>query len=64
METNPTPIVIVSGSQSTREVVTSFDAMDAGALAMLRRPSGIGDENHEATALDMVNASTTSSRTR
>ncbi|MEO9061578.1 MAG: chemotaxis-specific protein-glutamate methyltransferase CheB [Nitrosospira sp.] len=54
METNPTPIVIVSGSQSAQEVVTSFDAMDAGALAMLRRPGGIGDANHEATALDMV----------
>lgn len=54
METNPTPIVIVSGSESTREVWTSFDAMDAGALAVLRRPAGVGDANHAATALDMV----------
>jgi two-component system chemotaxis response regulator CheB len=54
METNPTPIVIVSGSESTQEVETTFDAMDAGALAVLRRPAGIGHADHQATARDMV----------
>jgi two-component system, chemotaxis family, protein-glutamate methylesterase/glutaminase len=54
METNPTPIVIVSGSESTQEVATTFDAMDAGALAVLRRPAGIGHADHQATARDMV----------
>ena len=54
METNPTPIVIVSGSESTQEVATTFDAMDAGALAVLRRPAGIGHTDHQATARDMV----------
>ena len=54
METNPTPIVIVSGSESTQEVATTFDAMDAGALAVLRRPAGIGHVDHQATARDMV----------
>lgn len=54
METSPTPIVIVSGSENTWEVVTTFDAVDAGALAMLRRPAGIGHPEHEATARELV----------
>lgn len=54
METNPTPIVIVSGSENAKEVVTTFDAMEAGALAMLRRPAGLGHPDHEATARELV----------
>jgi len=54
METDPTPIIIVSGSENSREVVTTFDAMEAGALAVLRRPAGIGHPEHEATARELV----------
>ena len=54
METNPTPIVIVSGSGNTHEVATTFDAMNAGALAVLRRPAGIGHMDHQAMARNMV----------
>jgi two-component system chemotaxis response regulator CheB len=54
METEPTPIVIVSGSTDPKEVVTTFDAMEAGALAVLRRPAGIGHPEHEATAGELV----------
>ncbi|BCT69022.1 chemotaxis-specific protein-glutamate methyltransferase CheB [Nitrosospira sp. NRS527] len=54
METQPTPIVIVSGSTDPTEVVTTFDAIDAGALAVLRRPAGIGNPDHEATARDLI----------
>ena len=54
METEPTPIVIVSGSTDPKEVATTFDAMDAGALAVLRRPAGIGHPEHEATAGELV----------
>jgi two-component system, chemotaxis family, protein-glutamate methylesterase/glutaminase len=53
METQPIPIVIVSGSTDP-EVATTFDAIDAGALAVLRRPAGIGHPDHEATARDMI----------
>ena len=53
METDPTPIVIVSGSTDPREMRTTFDAMEAGALAVLRRPAGIGHPDHEATARDL-----------
>lgn len=54
METDPTPIVIVSGSDNTQEVVTTFDAMEAGALAVLRRPNGPGHPDHEAMARELV----------
>lgn len=54
METYPTPIVIVSGIWDTREVETSFRAMEAGALAGVQRPTGIGHPDHEATARELI----------
>lgn len=54
METDPTPIVIVSGSTDPRELATTFDAMEAGALAVLLRPTGIGHPDHEATVLNLL----------
>lgn len=54
MQMIPTPIVIVSGSESIHEAVTTFDAMEAGALAVLDRPSGIGHPHYHVTARDMV----------
>lgn len=54
METDPTPIVIVSGSTDPHENAMTFRAMEAGALAVLRRPAGIGHPEHEATAGELV----------
>ena len=54
METDPRPIVIVSGSHDPGEMMTTFAAMEAGALAMLPRPAGIGHADHEATARELV----------
>src|SRR3972149_4276895 len=54
METYPTPIVIVSGSTDPREVATTFRAIEAGAVAVLPRPAGIGHRDHEATAGELV----------
>ena len=54
METAPVPIVIVSGSWNTAEVATTFRAMEAGAVAVLPRPQGIGHAEHEATAKELV----------
>ncbi len=54
METHPTPIVVVSGSADPRELATTFQAMEAGALAVLRRPAGLGHPDHEATAGELV----------
>ena len=54
METHPTPVVIVSGSSNSREVATTFHAMEAGAVAFVERPRGIGHPDHEATAKELV----------
>ncbi|OGA15018.1 MAG: chemotaxis response regulator protein-glutamate methylesterase [Betaproteobacteria bacterium RIFCSPLOWO2_02_FULL_66_14] len=54
METCPTPIVVVSGSTDPAMVATTFEAMEAGALAVLHRPAGIGHPDHEATARELV----------
>lgn len=54
METDPRPIVIVSGSHDPGEVATTFEAIEAGALAVMPRPEGIGHEDHERTARALV----------
>jgi two-component system chemotaxis response regulator CheB len=54
METHPTPIVIVSGSTDPREVATTFRAIEAGAVAVLRRPAGIGHPDHETSTEELV----------
>lgn len=54
METSPIPIVIVSGSTDPHENTKMFRAMEAGALAVLIRPMGIGDPDHEASVRELV----------
>ncbi len=54
METKPTPIVIVSGSQNLKEVETTFQAIEAGALAVFPRPKGVGHPEYEATVKDLI----------
>jgi two-component system chemotaxis response regulator CheB len=54
METCPTPIVIVTGRSPGEEMVTTFHALEAGALAILPRPKGVGHPEHEATARELV----------
>lgn len=54
METHPTPIVIVSGHWDPQEVATTFRAMEAGALAVLPRPMGIGHPDYEETAAKLI----------
>ncbi|HUO83476.1 MAG TPA: chemotaxis-specific protein-glutamate methyltransferase CheB [Thermoanaerobaculia bacterium] len=54
METHPTPIVIVSGSTDAHEVASTFRTIEAGALAVLRRPAGHDHPDHEATARELV----------
>ena len=54
MNAHPTPIVIVSGSSSVAEAATAFRALEAGALAVIERPRGIGHPEHDATAARLV----------
>ena len=54
METNPVPIVIVSGNWNPREVETTFRAMEAGAVAIVQRPAGFGHPEHQRTADELL----------
>ncbi|MBI4523299.1 MAG: chemotaxis-specific protein-glutamate methyltransferase CheB [Deltaproteobacteria bacterium] len=54
METHAAPIIIVSGSSDSQEVAATFRAVEVGALAVLPRPKGIGDPEHEATVSEFV----------
>ncbi len=53
METLPVPIVIVSGMM-TDQVAATFRAVEAGALAFVRRPAGIGHADHDREVADLV----------
>lgn len=54
METKPVPIVIFSGIWNPKEVETTFHAMEAGALAAVQKPRGIGHPDHEDTVRNLV----------
>ena len=54
MESLPTPIVMVSASSTATEVASSFRMLEAGALALILRPPGIGQAGHEAAARELI----------
>ena len=54
MENAPTPTVIVSASTSATEAAATFRALEAGALAVVFRPPGIGHPAHEAAARELI----------
>lgn len=54
MENHPTPIVILSGNLDPEEVMTSFRAMEAGALVALPKPHGAGHPDHEREVRSLV----------
>lgn len=54
VETLPTPIVIVSGDLDAEEMATTFRALEAGAVAAILRPRGVGHPDHEAEARSFV----------
>ena len=53
MERVPTPIVMVSSILSHDEVVMTFEALKAGALAVLDKPAGLGHPDSAKTALQL-----------
>lgn len=54
MENCPLPIVIVTGSTSGEELAQTFPALEAGALAVVKRPLGIGHPQHTATVQELI----------
>ncbi len=54
MESNPKPIVIVTGSWNPQEVNTSFRAVEAGAVAVIKTPPGSDHPEHAALAQELI----------
>lgn len=54
METHPVPIVIVSANYNRDQVEQSFRAMEAGALAIVEKPPGIGHADYERSTRELV----------
>jgi two-component system, chemotaxis family, protein-glutamate methylesterase/glutaminase len=54
MQTQPTPIVIVSGALDVVETASVFRAFEAGALAVLPKPFGLEHSEYEQSAAALV----------
>lgn len=54
METNPVPIVICSASWNPEEVDKTFRTMEAGAVAALEKPRGMGHPDSEASVRELI----------
>lgn len=54
METCPVPIVIVSASYDKKDIEKSFQAMEAGAVAILEKPFGQGHPGYREAAEKLV----------
>jgi len=54
MSTNPTPIIICSVSYEPGEVGLSFQALEAGALTALAKPTGLGHPDSEALTRELI----------
>ncbi|MDP2862080.1 MAG: chemotaxis-specific protein-glutamate methyltransferase CheB [Desulfobacterales bacterium] len=54
MEATPTPIVIVSASWDPKEVEKTFRAMEAGALAAVRKPVGVAHPDYKDQARELI----------
>jgi two-component system chemotaxis response regulator CheB len=54
MENCPTRIVMVTASTHAKDVASTFQALEAGALAVLAKPTGPGDPAFEAAAAELL----------
>jgi two-component system chemotaxis response regulator CheB len=54
METSPRPVVIVSASFDRRDVDRSFQALEAGAVALVGKPPAPTDPNFSASVKEIV----------
>ena len=54
MESFPTPVVVVTGSSSASELATTINALEAGALAVVKRPNGIQHPDYAKTARELI----------
>jgi len=54
METKPTPIVIVTGSIAEKDVAITFSLIEAGALAIVKKPHSINHPEYKKDARELI----------
>lgn len=54
METRPVPIVVCSATSRQDDVGMTFSALDAGAVAFVEKPVGVGDARFETMAHELL----------
>lgn len=54
MESNPVPIIICSATSNLKDVVNSFRAMEAGAIACIEKPIGSAQNEFESKAAHLL----------
>jgi len=54
MEISPVPIVVVSAQINSEAVATTLRAMEAGAVAVLETPPGLGHQNYDYAVNDFI----------
>ncbi|MFH0785059.1 MAG: chemotaxis-specific protein-glutamate methyltransferase CheB [Pseudomonadota bacterium] len=54
METHPVPIIIVTATCDMRQLETSFQAIDAGALAVLEKPILVGNRDYDQKRKELL----------
>jgi two-component system chemotaxis response regulator CheB len=54
MEAHPVPIVICTATASAKDVVITFQAMEAGAIACIQKPLGLEHGDFEPIAVQML----------
>lgn len=55
MSSNPVPIVVCTSSTHFSEMHTAMRALEAGALAVLKKPRGLGDPDAETEGAAIIN---------
>lgn len=56
MSSNPVPIVVCTASTHLREMHTAMRALEAGALAVLKKPRGLADPDAEADSTAIISS--------
>ncbi len=64
MSTRAVPIIIVTSSYSQSEVEKTFQAIDAGAMAILAKPSGVQNKNYQKNRTELINTIRTMSEVK
>ena len=54
METNPTPIIMVTASYDQKEVAKTFKALEAGAVTITQKPRGVGHPDYERDTKKLI----------